>query len=85
MGLSTLPPIKAVKTPAILTQHQYHLHHHQQQRKKIKRRTSMHHYLLKMRKDESLKLRRLGSGLLETDVVLDSSILTHLVVGTAAC
>ncbi|KAK7112594.1 hypothetical protein V1264_012028 [Littorina saxatilis] len=68
MGLSFLPPIKATKIPSILVQ--------PQQKKKY--RTSKHHYLLRMRKDESLRLRRLGSGLLEQHV-LDSSILTHIV------
>ena len=69
MGLSTLPPLKAVRVPSILMQ----------QHRKRKHRTSKHHYLLRMKRDESLRLRRLGSGLLEQDV-LDSSILTHLVV-----
>lgn len=39
-----------------------------------------HHYLLRVDKDESLRLRRLGSGLLGV-AELDSTILTHLVVG----
>jgi hypothetical protein len=82
MGLLSLPPIKAVKVPSILTQHQTFLHHQQHQRKKLKKRTSMHHYMLKMKKDESLKLRRLGSGLLESDVQIDSYIFTQLVVRT---
>ena len=61
----------------------HHGYLHQQQTPPLsqrkKKRTSKHHYLFKMKKDESLKLRRLGSGLTENDVI-DSSILTHLVV-----
>ncbi|XP_076458108.1 uncharacterized protein LOC143291868 [Babylonia areolata] len=89
MGLSTLPPLKAVRVPSLVVQHHHHHHHHphhhphphhhhHHHHQKKKTMTSRHHYLLRMKKEESLRMRRLGSGLLENDV-LDSAILTHLV------
>ncbi|KAL8574567.1 hypothetical protein ACOMHN_047284 [Nucella lapillus] len=74
MGLTTLPPLKAVRVPHVLMAQQQQ----QQQHGKRKAKTSKHHYLLKMRREDSQRMRRLGSGLLEHEE-LDSAILTHLV------
>lgn len=69
----TLSPVRVVKLPRIDVSGD---------RQHGKRYRSRHHYLVRANKDESLRLRRLGSGLLNRNAI-DSSLLTHLVVGNS--